>query len=46
MIRIIRQGTPHSKSVHLSNNNVSDVDLYEEAWLLSHERYKVVVRVR
>jgi len=41
---MIRQGTPYSKSVHPSNDDVSDVDLYEEARLLSHERYEVVPR--
>jgi len=44
-IGMLRPGTPRPKDRTLSDDDVSDMDLYEEARLLSHERYEVVPRV-
>jgi hypothetical protein len=44
-IGMIRQGTPYPKNVHPSDDDVSDMELYEEAQSLDHERYEMVPRV-
>jgi hypothetical protein len=42
-IRIIRQGTPHPTQIE-SDNNLSDIDLYEEARLATKEGFVMVSR--
>ena len=45
-IGMIRQGTPYPHPVQLSDSEVSDMELYEEARLLGEEAYELVPRAR